>query len=285
MLLTRLQIEKLEKTLIELSRLDESLARKCGPLIKAERYDEAVGAAFVVLEERLRKALKVPGGTGVDLSQKAFTPGRGDLTRNLDLRRTSEEEGVRDLFVGAFKAYRNRAAHTFAGYNLEESCAVIGLVNLLLLILRQTEVKWYDKLAREVAETVGPEAARRFRDFLLRLEQLGIRHYEGKTWEPFKASVLYQAKGWDEPRHWETAVFYFVRTGKDAPTIDFPMGGDLRKVVDFDREHMEQRLLEVGCERVARKMNTIRLVLTERNDQATFDRLYDVIREYVERYG
>jgi len=285
MLLTRLQIEKLEKTLIELSRLDESLARKCGPLIKAERYDEAVGAAFVVLEERLRKALKVPGGTGVDLSQKAFTPGRGDLTRNLDLRRTSEEEGIRDLFVGAFKAYRNRAAHTFAGYTLEESCAVIGLVNLLLLILCQTEVKWYDKLAREVAETVSPEAARRFRDFLLRLEQLGIRHYEGKTWEPFKASVLYQAKGWPEPRHWETAVFYFVRTGKDAPTIDFPMGGDLRKVVDFDREHMEQRLLEVGCERVARKMNTIRLVLTERNDQATFDRLYDVIREYVERYG
>lgn len=285
MLLTRLQIEKLEKTLIELSRLDESLARKCGPLIKAERYDEAVGAAFVVLEERLRKALKVPGGTGVDLSQKAFTPGRGDLTRNLDLRRTSEEEGVRDLFVGAFKAYRNRAAHTFAGYTLEESCAVIGLVNLLLLVLRQTEVKWYDKLAREVAETVSPEAARRFRDFLLRLEQLGIRHYEGKAWEPFKASVLYQAKGWDEPRHWETAVFYFVRTGKDAPTIDFPMGGDLRKVVDFDREHMEQTLLEVGCERVARKMNTIRLVLTERNDQATFDRLRDVIREYVERYG
>ena len=80
-------------------------------------------------------------------------------------------------------------------------------------------------------------------------------------------------------------MFYFVRTGKDAPTIDFPMGGDLRKVVDFDREHMEQRLLEVGCERVARRMNTVRLVLTERNDQATFDRLYDVIREYVERYG
>jgi uncharacterized protein (TIGR02391 family) len=285
MLLTHLQIERLEKTLVELSCLDESLVRRCGSLIKAERFDEAVRAAFIVLEERLRKVLKVPGGTGVDLSQKAFAPGKGDLIPNLNLRTLSEEEGVRDLFVGAFKAYRNRAAHTFAGYTLEESCAVIELVNLLLLILRQTEVKWYDKLAREVAATVSPEAARRFRDFLLRLEQLGIRHYEGKTWEPFKASVLYQAKDWDEPRHWETAVFYFVRTGKDAPTIDFPMGGDLRKVVDFDREHMEQRLLEVGCERVARRMNTIRLVLTERNDQATFDRLYDVIREYVERYG
>ena len=285
MLLTRPQIERLEKTLVELSCLDESLARKCGALIKAEQYDEAVSAAFVVLEERLRKALKVSGGTGVDLSQKAFRPGSGDLTPSLNLRAPSEEEGIRDLFVGAFKAYRNRAAHTFAGYTLEESCAVIELVNLLLLILRQTEVKWYDKLAKEVAETAGPEAARRFCDFLLRLEQLGIRHYEGKTWEPFKASVLYQAKGWDEPRHHEIAVFYFVRTGKDAPTIDFPTRGNLSGVVDFDPEHMEQRLLEVGCERIAHKANAIRLVLAERNDQVVFDRLYDVIREYVERYG
>jgi hypothetical protein len=286
MLLTYPQLERLENTLVELSRLDGSLASRCRPLIKAERFDDAVGAAFIVLEERLRSALKVSGGNGVDLSQKAFVPGTGDLIGKLGLQMPSEEQGIRDLFVGAFKAYRNRAAHTFAGYTLEESCAVIGLVNLLLLILSQTEIKWYDKLGREVAETTSREAARRFRDFLLRLEQLGVRHYEGKTWEPFKASVMYQAKDWNEPRHHETAIFFFVRTGKDAPTIDFPTGGDLRNVIDFDREHMEQRLLEAGCERVAaRKMNAIRIMLTERNDQATFDRLHDVIRDYVERYG
>jgi uncharacterized protein (TIGR02391 family) len=284
MLLTHPELDGLAETLGELSGMDRILVQRCSPLIKAERYDEAVSAAFVVLEERLRKALKVSGGTGVDLSQKAFAPGKGTLTGNLNLQTVAEEEGIRDLFVGAFKAYRNRAAHTFAGYGLNESRAVIGLVNLLLLVLRQTEFQWHDKLTREVASAIGPEATRRFRDFLLRVEQLGVRHYEGKAWEPFKASVLYQAEGWPEPRHHEVAVFYFVRSRDRPPTLDFPTGG-LSGVINFDRAFLEERLLEVGCNRMPRKINAISLALAQHNDQATFDRLYEVIREHIERYG
>jgi hypothetical protein len=62
----------------------------------------------------------------------------GDLVPRLNLPR-GEIEGIRHLFVGAFRAYRNRAAHTVAGYSLDEAWGIIHLVNLLLLILRQVE--------------------------------------------------------------------------------------------------------------------------------------------------
>lgn len=131
MLITHTQVDELLSTLTHLSGLDEELAATCAALMRAERYDEAVSRAFVILEERLRGLLGVRGGAGVHLARKAFNSKSGDFVDRIG-RPAAEVEGIRDLFVGAFRAYRNRAAHTVVGYSLQEAQGIIHLANLLL---------------------------------------------------------------------------------------------------------------------------------------------------------
>lgn len=81
MLLTDPQIDELVTKLASLSGLDDQIVAQCSPLMRAGRHDAAVGAAFVVLEERLREALGVSGGTGRDLVSMAFNPETGRLRK------------------------------------------------------------------------------------------------------------------------------------------------------------------------------------------------------------
>ena len=53
----------------EHSGLDETLLERCGNLIQAGNFDEAIRSAFVLLEEQLREATGQEGMTGTKLAE------------------------------------------------------------------------------------------------------------------------------------------------------------------------------------------------------------------------
>ncbi len=279
MLITHAQTEELLSVLADLSGLDEDLAEICSDLIRAGRYDEAVSRAFVVLEERLRRSLNVPGGSGVNLAQKAFAPKSGDFVDRLH-RPAAEIEGIRDLFVGAFRAYRNRAAHTVAGYNLDEARGIIHLVNLLLLVLDQVSQAPTERVPTKISQILGPAATKRLSLFLERLKDLGIHRGTGTTWRQFKGYVMYQPPGWEEPKSHRTTLFY-LSSVPGEPVLAFYMKA-LKRIPGLDSDRLEADLLQAGCERVASKDRYIMLLLSKRNDQATFDRIYEILERVME---
>lgn len=279
MLITDEQVGELLSKLSDLSGLDQELVERCGLLIRSDRYDEAVGRAFVVLEERLRELLEVRGGSGVDLSQKAFSPKKGQLVDRLYLP-PAEVEGIRDLFVGAFRAYRNRAAHTLAGYSLDEGRAIIHLVNLLLSVLEKARRAPMQQVPQEVAQLLGPAATERLQLFLQSLQEIEIGRGEGKTWIPYRATLEYDWPSWEKPRPHQVTVLYLTVSG-GKPIIAFHSAG-LSRVVGLDIDRLEGNLLQSGCVRVAAKSTPIRLFLNQHNDQDTFDRLYEILRSLTE---
>ena len=282
MLITHTQVDELLSTLDDLSGLDEELSEICSGLIRAERYDEAVSRAFVVLEERMRNLLGMRGGTGVNLAQKAFGPKSGEFLDRMN-RPATEVEGIRDLFVGAFRAYRNRAAHTVAGYSLAEAQGIIHLVNLLLLILNQVSQAPTEQVPQGVAETLGSTATERLRVFLERLKAIGIKSESGKTVIPYRANVKFQSPSWAEPRPHFTTIFYLSKSANN-PRLQFHSAG-FKHIVGLDIEQIETDLLQAGCVRVSAAGTPIRLFLSEHNDQATFDRIYEILRALIEKHG
>jgi uncharacterized protein (TIGR02391 family) len=284
MLITNTQANELLSTLHQLSGLDEQLAHRCGPPIRSERYDEAVGSAFVVLEERLRSLLGVPGGSGVDLAQKAFKPENGELVARLN-RPIAEVQGIRDLFVGGFKAYRNRAAHTFAGYSLDEARAIIQLVNLLLLILVQVERAPQHPILQEISKLLGGAVSQRLNGFLKELESMGFRQGEGKTAIPFRVPLMYKAPSRQEPHLHLTTVFYILVVD-GAPVLSFRTGPrGLKQVVGLNVVRLVSELLQAGCVRIDAKSTPIRLFLKEKNSKATFERLFQILTGLAREHG
>jgi uncharacterized protein (TIGR02391 family) len=280
MLITNDQVDDLLHKLSDLSGLDPKLSEMCGPLIRSQRYDEAVSRAFVVLEERLRELLGVHGGTGVHLAEKAFAPKSGQLADRL-LLPPAEVEGIRDLFVGAFRAFRNRAAHTVAGYSLDEARAIIHLVSLLLLTLekaRHVPVQVPD----HIAHLLSPGPSERLRVFLEELQGIGIKMGEGKDWIPYKAMVNYQHPDWDGPRPHQATLFYLAISA-DKPMVAFSTD-TLSRVKDLDMKQLEASLIQAGCTRASAKGTSLRLSLDEHNDQETFDRLIEILRELMDRH-
>ena len=281
MLITNEQADELLSTLSHLSGLEKSLAQTCSGLVRAQRYDEAVSRAFVVLEERLREALGLRGGAGVHLSEKAFAPESGELVDRL-MRPRGEVDGIRNLFVGAFKAYRNRTAHTMAGYSLDEARAIIQLVNLLLLILEQVQEAPSHSIRSDVAKLLDHETGARLRAFLASLEDIGIRKGEGKSKTPYQATLEYHPSSWDAPAPHTVTVFYLAAS-HDEPTLAFRCIS-LADVVGLDIDALEQALLRLGARRVRAKTTPIRLSLARHNDQETFDRLFDILRDLMDEH-
>ena len=154
MLVTNDQVDELVLALADLSGLDEELVERCGSLVRTQRYDEAVSRAFVVLEERMRALMGMQGGTGRQLVNKLFSEKGAQYIERLSLPE-QEWKGIRSIFDGAFAAYRNRAAHTVAGYSLEEARAIVHLVNLLLLIVGQMRHVPQRHVQPEVAAALG----------------------------------------------------------------------------------------------------------------------------------
>src|SRR5215207_1789848 len=133
MILTDTEIREIWQSVEASSGLDDELLRRCGHLLHIGAFDEAVRNAFVLLEERLRVAVNQEGMTGTSLANSAFKAD-GPLAKQLS-HNLSEREGLRELYSGAFKLFRNPTAHGVVGYDSVEGKSIIGLVNLLLKIL------------------------------------------------------------------------------------------------------------------------------------------------------
>ena len=283
MLLTSSQMDQLQATLANLSGLDAELADQCGPLIRGGRNDDAVARAFVVLEERLRSALGVHGGNGVDLSQRAFAPDKGQLAAGLHLPR-GELEGMRDLFVGAFRAYRNRAAHTHAGYDSVRAVKIIHLVDLLLDTMSQVGDVPQHPVMHEIVSTLGPDSTRRLLHFLGELENIGVWRKPGKSKLPYRAMLLYRAPGSTGKAKPKYVTLFYIQVLQDRPVLAFS-GWGLSCIVGLDVDRVRSELLKAGCTGYPTKDIPVILRLDEHADTRTFGAVRDVLRGVVERHG
>ena len=137
MILTDEEMKQVQLSLEEKSGLDKELLNRCGDLIRIGKFDEAVRNAFVLLEERLRKATGQEGMTGANLANLAFKAD-GQLAKQL-ASNLAEREGLRELYSGAFKLFRNPSAHSVVGYDNAEGKSIVALVNLLIKLLDKVE--------------------------------------------------------------------------------------------------------------------------------------------------
>ena len=281
MLITSDQVDELLAVLAELTELDEELVQRCGFLIRTERYDEAVGRAFIVLEERMRALMGLNGGAGRHLVSKLFSSKDTQFTDRL-YRPAEEVAGLRAIFEGSFAAFRNRAAHTVAGYRRDEARAIIHLVNLLLLTLDHMRFTPERHIQPEVEEALDPAVTERLQRFLASLGEIGFVREEGIAQDAYKAQLLYQFREWNEHRPHPVTVLYLTKKGAD-PGLRFRIDM-LSAVKDLNVDELQAKLLAAGCTRANRNTTPVELVLTRRNDQATFDRLYEILADLIRKH-
>lgn len=247
------------------------------------KFDEAVRSAFVLLEERLRKAVNQDGMTGTQLANYAFNAQNGLLA--LQLGRThSEREGLRELYSGAFKLFRNPTAHSVVGYDAAEGKAIIGLVNLMLKLLDRAEElpppglfpENVEAAISEVEVAVGPGAASRLRMFLGKCIKVGIQPGSAEGWIAFSGSYgLVKYDHWDEAKPHKIPLFHLYPHG-NGRGIAFVVQRYHAKVVRFDLENLTEELAALGFQTVGQRRD-LRIDLRLANDQEFFDQLYNLV--------
>jgi uncharacterized protein (TIGR02391 family) len=119
--------------------VDEELRNDCAEFLEREdTYVDAIRRAGVVLEERLKKAIGGDGPEkfkqGVDLVDYALRKDSGQLIVS---EHPADQEGVHMLFRGAVQFVRNPPSHKKMRYTEVEAAQAIGLIDYLLLLLRQ----------------------------------------------------------------------------------------------------------------------------------------------------
>jgi hypothetical protein len=240
------------------------------------------------MEERLRKAVNESSMTGTQLANYAFNPQTGPLAKHLG-RNQAEREGLRELYSGAFKLFRNPTAHGVVGYSSAEGKAIVGLVDLLLKMLRRVEELppsdfFPDNLeaALEASEDIiGPGATSRLRMFLGKcVTGAGLQPSESaQSWIGFKQYALYQADHWSEPRSHPIALFYFAA---DERKNGLQFSTEYcRRVAGFEKDHLVDELTELGF-RPFGKNQEPRVDLQIHNDQKFFDNLFLVVKRAVD---
>jgi len=287
MILTDDEMRKVRESIEAQAGWDEELVRRCGPLIHLGRFDEAVRSAFVLLEERLRKAVGEEGMTGTQLANYAFNPERGPLAKHLG-HTLAEREGLRELYSGAFKLFRNPTAHGVVGYSPAEGRAIIGLVDLMLKMLKRVEElpppgslpKNVEDALSRIEEVIGPGATGRLRVFLGECIQMGLTTTTATKWVPFRTYALYKPDRWDQPRPHPIAVFYLVATGSEY-SLSFPTGYYYADVVGFNLDRLVEELTELGFQLVGKDREP-RIDLRTHNDQAFFDALFEIVARAAE---
>lgn len=287
MILTDDEMRKVRESIEAQAGWAEELVRRCGPLIHLGRFDEAVRSAFVLLEERLRKAVGEGGMTGTQLANYAFNPEKGPLAKHL-AHTPAEREGLRELYSGAFKLFRNPTAHGVVGYSPAEGRAIIGLVDLMLKMLQRVEElpppgslpDNVEDVLSQIEEAIGPGAAGRLRVFLGKCVQMGLTTTTATKWIPFRRYALYKPDRWDEPKPHPIAVFYLVATGAEH-SIWFPTGYYYADVAGFNLDRLVEELTELGFQ-LAGKDREPRADLRIHNDQIFFDALLAILTRVVE---
>lgn len=290
MILTDEEMQQVRRCVEAQAGLDEELVRQCGNLIRMGAFDEAVRSAFVLLEGRLRKAVGKEGMTGVSLANYAFNPTDGPLAKYL-AHDQAEREGLRELYSGAFRLFRNPTAHSAVGYTPAEGKAIIGLVDLLLKMLERAEElpppdlfpDYADKALDEVEGAIGPAAAGRLRVFLGKcVRELGLKIRPGKQWIPFKKSALYKSDSWDTPRHHSIAVFHLVVSSQE-PGLYFATS-TYAHVVGFNVDRLVEALTGLRFQLSGKAQEPI-VDLRLYNDQRFFDALFELVKRVTDELG
>ncbi|MCB0021525.1 MAG: TIGR02391 family protein [Caldilinea sp.] len=284
MFLTDDELATLRHDLETQAGLDAELYQRCQLLMHKGAYDEAVRSAFVLLEERLRAAIDVEGATGVQLANQAF--GANSQLAKLLAHNTNERDGLRELFAGAFRLFRNPTAHGAVNYDAADGKAIIALVNLLLRIVARAsdvpaKVTFPENLetALIAAESeLGAGATSRLRVFLAKAVRGGLQ-VDGKAqqWIAFRAYALRQEQEWPEPRRVKMALFYFYNVPTEY-AIEFSVGGQYQSAVAFELVRLKERLQQIGF-RPRGKNQDLRADLHLHNDAAFFAALWQVVED------
>jgi len=284
MILTDGEIEQIHLALEEKSGLDEELLKRCGHLVHIGAFDEAVRNAFVLLEERLRKATGQEGMTGTKLANFAFNAD-GPLSKQLTTD-ISERDGLRELYSGAFRLFRNPTAHGIVGYDTAEGKSIISLVNLLLLLLNKVEdlppkdmfPENVNQVIDQVEKTVGAGAASRLRTYVSKCVKAGLTpNPKTKQWIPFRRHALMKYEHWEKAKPYSLAMFYLV-LGVPDQVIQFPVYQYYQLIVGFDLEAFRSRLQALGFHPVGQqKYYTVDIRMY--NDAAFFEGLTGLVMQ------
>jgi len=136
--------------------LHTKMAHRVMSRYASEHYDDAVLAAFRVIEETLRDALGKSDAPMKDLLHQGFNPATGTLQDPKAWQ--SEREGIFLLFKSAFQAFRDRRAHEFVSTDAEEAFDLIVLANRMLLIVEDRHRS--SRLGSSISYAVDPEKLR-----------------------------------------------------------------------------------------------------------------------------
>lgn len=290
MILTDQEMRQLRETLEANAGFDEELLKRCAPLMHMNKFDEAVRNAFVLLEERLRTAVDKPGVTGTNVARLAFDAETGPLSRHLG-RTKQERLGLENLFTGAFRLFRNPTAHTFIDYDAVEGKAIVSFVNLLLIILRRTEVipppdtfiEPVENALAIIEQQISEEVAGHVRVFLGRCQKLGLQSVSAKASLPFRTYALQTRDHWSEPQPHHIALFYLMVDEK-KPGFWFPVSLYYSTVVGLDTGPIAKGLRTLGFYPTG-KTKDYRLNLRDKNDPVFFEELYTLVEQIYRQFA
>jgi uncharacterized protein (TIGR02391 family) len=279
------EIQALRQLLDAKSGMDEELLNRCADFLHIGKYDEAVRNAFILLEERLRASVNKENMTGTQLANFAFSPSAGPLAKVLG-NNEAEREGLRELFSGAFKLFRNPTAHGVVGYDLVEGKSIIGLVNLLLRILAKVgelspPINFPENLENallDIEKAIGASATSRLRKFLGRCASFGMKIAEpSKQWIPFKRYALMKYDHWDKPKPHLLTIFYVFTQGKDK-LLWFPINQYYKNVIDLDIDDIQKDLKLAGLQ-IFGKHQDYTADLKTQNSVIFFDQLFGIVAQ------
>lgn len=252
MLLTDDELKLIRLNIEAQTGIDRQLIERCSHLIHVNAFDEAVSKAFVVLEERLRKFLKKDGMSGMPMVQYAFSKD-GPLTKMLG-DNPSELEGMQGLLTGAFKLYRNPAAHTFVGYDQVEARDVVHLVDLILKRLdRLSAIPLPGSLPKNVEAILslveskhGSKAVGLLRQFLSNCVGSGLEvRSSTNQWIPFRRQAMLLRDGWDKPKSHLLTVFYVYTNTKDQG-LWYPVNLYYKNAIHLNTDEIKKQLRSLG---------------------------------------
>lgn len=283
MILTDAEIREIWQSVEASSGLDDELLRRCGHLLRIGAFDEAVRNAFVLLEERLRVAVNQEGITGTSLANFAFKAD-GPLAKQLS-HNPSEREGLRELYSGAFKLFRNPTAHGVVGYDSVEGKSIIGLVNLLLKILaRASELPPpsffpdnLEKVLAEMEQMMGASVASRARMFTGKCIKLGFEpNATNKQWIAFRRQALKTVSDNGKKQKPGMVIVFYIYSDEKAKGMWFPVNQYYKSVVGLDTELLEKELRGLGFKQKGR-FNDFSIDLKLHNDKEFFGKLFDIV--------
>jgi uncharacterized protein (TIGR02391 family) len=251
------------------------------------KYDEAVRNAFILLEERLRTAVNKEGMTGSQLANYAFSAANGPLARLIG-NNESEREGLRELYSGAFKLFRNPTAHGVVGYDQVEGKSILGLVNLLLKILNKvgevpppnTFSEQLEATLIKMEKTIGAAATSRLRRFLWKCMTSGVKPAtttQQWVWLPFRRHALMQYENWPKAKPYPLTIFYFVAQ-EQGQYFWVPVNQYYSKVVGLDLNSIKRSLRALEFQ-PSGKLQDYRIDIKTNLGVQFFDDFFDLVQD------